>query len=146
MKFKAERTIADMIEEITKQFNLGEPSEFLIYLPEDTDNAATGWADNSAILASLDLKHKVLVLPVATIRALIPLQAAVHLKRKYQVARVVNKENLKNILFDWSGVTVGEWLPIVGKKFDQTKCDNMHLYISGSAEREYLVSGSLPLC
>ena len=59
MKFKAEKTIADAIAEITKQFNLGDPSDFLLYLPEGTEGAVTGWADNKAALASFDLKHKV---------------------------------------------------------------------------------------
>ena len=54
----------------------------------------------------------------------------VHLKRKYQVARVIYREHLKNMLFSiGSGVPVGDWLPIIGKKFDKEKCDNMHLYI-----------------
>lgn len=64
-------------------------------------------------------------------------QAVVHLKRKYQVARVIHREHLKNVLFDWSGVAVGDWLPILGKKFDKEKWDNIRLYISGSKARKH---------
>lgn len=73
----------------------------------------------------------------ATLRKNSRVQAIVRLARKYQVAKVQHKEHTRNVLIDWS-LPLGDWFPVLGKKFDRDDYPKLNLYISGSKDGTYI--------
>jgi len=61
-------------------------------------------------------------------------QCDIELQKKLNVVKVKYCDRIKTVLLDFS-VPLGEWVPLVRKKFDQEDNNELRVYMSGESQR-----------
>lgn len=137
MKFKdpKDKTIKDTIEEIITTNQLGDPKDFLWYIPEKFENESFTpalWGKPEQTLDCFNLEQK----------------AIIHLRKRQQANRVKHEKRIKMVLFDYVA-PLEQSLPLVAKKFNYDNWREFNLYVSGEKEplkldQSLLSQGILP--